>query len=255
MVKEKLEAAVDTREVASLLHGGHFVTSHGGSVYPLSSVELFVRDKANFRIGSNIVLPLTEETEEDLLSQCNPLTCGVNYQEVYEPKYRKALGLNSNQFFHNFELQSTILEDIRAALWPHNNVVLTAWPGTLSVYTTGGYFKSHTDHERGKTHFGTLVLVLPSTFEGGQLVVSAPGSGGQSVTYDWSENTKWEFCLLCLNPLLCNHDNWIACQCLAKSTMVVITGYCHLLKLHSPDDMWCTASELQYHAEIWFLPT
>ena len=192
--KRKLNTALDTKKIASLLHEGHFATSHGGSVdpmLPMQSVELFIRDKGNHYSGSTIEFPLTEETEENLLSRCYPLKCGVNDKEVYEPKYRKALGLDSDSFFHNFELQSTtVLEDIRAALWPHNDIVLTAHLDKLSVYTAGGFFKDHTDYTRSQNYFGTLVLVLPSTFEGGELVVNGTESGGKSVTYDWPDKSK-----------------------------------------------------------------
>ena len=188
-LREKLEAAIDSREVASLLHEGEFATSYGGSVSPEHPVEL--RIKRLGKRASKITLPLNDRGEKALLSLCKPATCGVNAQDVYEPKYRQAFGLFADEISHNFEIQSkTVLDEIRAALCPHTDVVLTTKLEKLNVYTAGGFFKGHTDHARASNFIGTLVLVLPSPFEGGELVVDGHGSDEGSTTFAWPEKTR-----------------------------------------------------------------
>jgi hypothetical protein len=45
----------------------------------------------------------------------------------------------------------------------------------LLIYERGGFFKAHRDTEKADGMFGTLVIVLPSTHRGGQLVVRHAG--------------------------------------------------------------------------------
>ncbi|KAK3356464.1 hypothetical protein B0T25DRAFT_419136, partial [Lasiosphaeria hispida] len=46
----------------------------------------------------------------------------------------------------------------------------------LNVYSgLSGIFKSHVDTPRGRTHFGSLVIALPTKFQGGQLRVVHKG--------------------------------------------------------------------------------
>ena len=193
---EILGAAIDSRELASLLHEGEFATSYGGSVSPEHPVEL--RIKPLGKRASKVVLPLSDKGEKKLLSLCEPAMCGVNAQDVYEPKYRQALGLSADEISHNFEIESTtILDEINAALCPHTDVVLTTKLEKLNVYTAGGFFKGHTDHARASNFIGTLVLVLPSPFEGGELVVDGHGSDKTSTTFAWPEKKRWDCCLPC----------------------------------------------------------
>eukprot|EP00172_Hildenbrandia_rubra_P000645 Plantae.Rhodophyta-Hildenbrandia_rubra.ctg13508.p2 GENE.Plantae.Rhodophyta-Hildenbrandia_rubra.ctg13508~~Plantae.Rhodophyta-Hildenbrandia_rubra.ctg13508.p2 ORF type:complete len:191 (+),score=39.20 Plantae.Rhodophyta-Hildenbrandia_rubra.ctg13508:439-1011(+) len=43
------------------------------------------------------------------------------------------------------------------------------------LYEKGGFFKAHRDTEKGERMFATLVVQLPSEFEGGELVVTHEG--------------------------------------------------------------------------------
>jgi hypothetical protein len=51
----------------------------------------------------------------------------------------------------------------------------------LLLYEEGGFFKTHRDTEKADGMFATLVLQLPSTFTGGEFVVT---HGGVSRTFD-----------------------------------------------------------------------
>lgn len=62
----------------------------------------------------------------------------------------------------------------------------------LLLYKTGSFFKLHRDSEKEAGMFGTLVIQLPSKYEGGQLVVKR---NGQSEEIDLSsiKNSNNEF--------------------------------------------------------------
>lgn len=63
---------------------------------------------------------------------------------------------------------------IRLALVPEAGAV-RAELYKLNIMTAGGFFKAHKDTPRGDaaTCFGTLVVVLPVPFTGGELVCSS----------------------------------------------------------------------------------
>ena len=189
--KARLQAAFDTKEIASLLLEGEFATSQGGSVCPDYPVELFIRKPGGD--GLNVALPLNEETQEQLRSLCQPADCTVKDEDARQPRHRKGLVLDDDNFFYNFELQSTkILEDIRAALCPLNTF-LTAKLDRLHLYATGGFVKQHIDSTifDPSTFLGILIVVLPSNFEGGELVVDKNGTRGKPTIFDWPEKSKW----------------------------------------------------------------
>ena len=58
----------------------------------------------------------------------------------------------------------------------------------LLVYETGGFFRPHRDSEKEDGMFGTLVVLLPANYTGGELVVE---HAGQRRTIDCSVGEKW----------------------------------------------------------------
>ena len=192
--KKRIRAAPSLRPLTKLLKKGKFNTSHGGTVDVIKPLELFIKKDGGS--ACTVKFPLDEEDEKRLLELCEPASFGKGSEEVLDPEYRQALRLNGDKFVLNFELQSTsLLEDIKAALCPdRDNVSLTAELDKLNVYTKGGFFKDHRDTPKGNNFIGTLVLVLPSAFEGGELVVA--GNGKKDAMFSWPEKTKWvEFSL------------------------------------------------------------
>ena len=58
-------------------------------------------------------------------------------------------------------------------------------PYKLLIYEKGSFFTPHRDTEKMPNMFATLVINLPSEYEGGELIVS---HGGQSQRYSFAEN-------------------------------------------------------------------
>lgn len=58
----------------------------------------------------------------------------------------------------------------------------------LLIYETGGHFSPHRDSEKDDGMFGTLVLLLPSEYSGGQLCIE---HNGKSLVVDWAKDMHW----------------------------------------------------------------
>ena len=85
----------------------------------------------------------------------------------------------------NFDLSNwSILAQIKHVLLPHSNKEVLAQLDKVNLYTAGGFFKPHQDTPRSKAMFGSLVLCLPSQFQGGELLIHH--RSGQKV-YDWGQ--------------------------------------------------------------------
>lgn len=81
-----------------------------------------------------------------------------------------------------------VLAQIRASLCPHEAAPPIAELHSLNVYGRGGHFVAHKDTPRDPSVFGTLVVCLPLTFSGGQLVVEQQARA----TFDW-ETRSYSF--------------------------------------------------------------
>ena len=96
--------------------------------------------------------------------------------------------LDTDKCLSSFQLSNTtILGEIRALLVP-NVVNIRAELYKINVYTSPtGCFKPHVDTPRGSNMFGSLVVCLPTQFQGGALVAR---HCGEQVVYDWSSPSE-----------------------------------------------------------------
>eukprot|EP01083_Nonionella_stella_P067776 179489_1 len=102
---------------------------------------------------------------------------GVGDKTVIDTKLRSSKELKSHQFQisgTSFELHdsrtSEILKTVRDCLTP-NALYIIAMRYKLIVYSENDLFTSHVDTYRGDGHFGTLLLLLPTTYTGGEFVL------------------------------------------------------------------------------------
>ncbi|KAJ4500203.1 hypothetical protein C8R41DRAFT_752533 [Lentinula lateritia] len=85
------------------------------------------------------------------------------------PKGSQALNLL--QFATPFDLASTIiLHSIQQDLALRR--MIRAEPYMPNVYDEGSFFKPHRDTPRGPNMFGSLVIIFPTTHEGGELILT-----------------------------------------------------------------------------------
>ncbi|KAF9946908.1 hypothetical protein BGZ72_011041 [Mortierella alpina] len=122
----------------------------------------------------------------DLVSRCVPSAFGMKSRTVVDTSYRNCKELKPNDFFvsNNYH---TLLPKIVAQV---ANLLESPKPiyaslNKLCVYETNGFFKEHVDTPQPNM-FASLVVCLPTAYEGGALVV-------EDQPYDLSsaDSIKW----------------------------------------------------------------
>ncbi|KAF9778832.1 hypothetical protein IL306_002889 [Fusarium sp. DS 682] len=122
-----------------------------------------------------------ENSLEELIQDCRPATFGCGDKNVFDEKIRKAGALAADSISTNFNPYDFGIVDavarellpglVRAGKQPaveRGGIVAELYQ--LNVYSgPSGMFKSHVDTPRGRTHFGSLVVVLPTEFQGSNL--------------------------------------------------------------------------------------
>ncbi|KAM5535755.1 hypothetical protein V8D89_010569 [Ganoderma adspersum] len=125
----------------------------------------------------------TPSALEHLERTCDPATFGVDDRDILDESYRKAGKLDNQCFAFNLDVERAgLLEAIRMGLFPGRDErkAIHAELYKLNVYGKDSFFKSHKDTPRGTSMFGSLVLVLSTPHEGGELILEHQG-------------TKWTF--------------------------------------------------------------
>ncbi len=118
-----------------------------------------------------ILLPASASDLQELVDTCDAASFGMGKKEVTDESYRKAYKLDADQFAALFDIRQTgILHTVQKILAPNCESII-AEPYKLNIYQKGGFFKVHKDTPRGNDMFGSLVLCLPQSFRGGDLVV------------------------------------------------------------------------------------
>jgi hypothetical protein len=137
----------------------------------------------------------------DMCSSCQAATFGRQGQDVYDATYREALKLEPSHFTTNFHPHDYgILDDLAQILLPsylggdrkdEDLLGVHAELYKLNVYSApSGIFKSHVDTPRSGNQFGSLVVCLPASHEGGNLVIR---HNSRVANYDWSSSKEIEW--------------------------------------------------------------
>jgi len=125
--------------------------------------------------GTGQVLNVPTDVEQDsafkeLLDIVQPAQFGLNGRNVYDEEYRKATQLDPTEFCTNFSpYEMGIVDIISQALVPtvSDSRGIRAELYKLNVYSgPSGRFKAHVDTPRSDKQIGSLVVCLPSAFEG-----------------------------------------------------------------------------------------
>ncbi|KAG6908012.1 hypothetical protein DXG01_006547 [Tephrocybe rancida] len=138
-------------------------------------------------------IDLTQSTDAELkaLAQaCTPATFGRNDEDVLDESYRKAGKMDLEKFAIMLNIEKLgIIDLIHAQLLDgaDEDKVIKSELYELNVYEKGSFFKSHKDTPRGETMFGSLVVVFPTSHEGGALVLR---HSGQEWTFDSAALTR-----------------------------------------------------------------
>jgi len=125
-----------------------------------------------------IALPLNNTQAQQLIKQCHQAPYGKGIETVVDTKVRNAWELDPKQFeltnphWEAFiqELVKTVQQELGL-----ENHQLSAHLYKLLVYEKGSFFLPHRDGEKLDNMVATMVIALPSVYEGGELIVSHAG--------------------------------------------------------------------------------
>jgi hypothetical protein len=134
------------------------------------------------------VLDLTNpEADYDAFhNACFPAHYGHGKELVYDETYRLAREIRPEAFGLNFDPikpSNGILSSISRLI----DIPITAELYKINSYGPGGMFKEHRDTPRGNDHRGTLVVALPTDFEGGEFILRKEG---EEMKFDWSTSGR-----------------------------------------------------------------
>lgn len=168
-----------------------------------SPVQVWWASK-NGKMKERLKLPLNQSPSacpdsgvprlHQLVADCDVASFGKGQKDVIDPEYRKAGKLDPQRFSSSFHpADFGIIESIEQILLPRFNSEtenllpfrkLAAELYKLNVYSgPSGHFQKHVDTPRSEKQIGSLVVCLPSPFEGGNLFVR---HHGREVDFNWS---------------------------------------------------------------------
>ncbi|TMW64703.1 hypothetical protein Poli38472_011583 [Pythium oligandrum] len=130
----------------------------------------------------------SDEELKQLVAASKPASFGRGQEEVLDPTYRDAVRMDASQFTTSLNVaELPILNEIQSFLAPDTQDI-RARLYKLNVYGPGGFFKAHRDTPRGTQMFGSLVVCLPTAFEGGEFVVK--NDDGVEQRFAWCDNPE-----------------------------------------------------------------
>src|SRR4051812_37162796 len=124
-----------------------------------------------------VALPLLPIQARELITVAKPAPYGRGEQTVIDPAVRRCWQVGPDRVRirgrHWAQTLDTILARVAEGLGV--DAPVTAELYKLLLYDAGSFFVGHRDTEKAPGMFATLVVTLPSSFEGGALVVRHKG--------------------------------------------------------------------------------
>ncbi|CAH0390456.1 unnamed protein product [Bemisia tabaci] len=162
-----------------------------------------------------IGLPLSTDEAKKIISEASPSPFGRGEETIVDNSVRKCWELNPTQFSLENpawdQALKVILDSVSKGLGISKGAEkISAELYKLLLYESGAFFKAHTDSEKGLGMFATLVVCLPSSHEGGRLVL----------THD---NEKYEFETALSSKFSTSYAAWYAD--IRHEVLPVTSGY------------------------------
>ena len=123
--------------------------------------------------------PISSKTAKKLFGQGKPAKFGKRDQTIYDPQIRSTRKIpKSNVKIAKRSWNRTlnpVLQQVQKRLGIPEDSNLCAKFHEMLVYGPGDFFAAHQDTEKEESMVGTLVVLLPSKFKGGSLVIEQHG--------------------------------------------------------------------------------
>ncbi len=143
-----------------------------GDFYATGSLDIFLPQLEVVGVG-RIALPLLSMQAEQLVAMAEQAPYGRGQETLVDTDVRRTWQIDAGQVTikgkHWAENLTTIVNHCAAGLGVSGEVQAELYK--LLVYDAGSFFVSHRDSEKTPGMFATLVIVLPSEYQGGELVV------------------------------------------------------------------------------------
>lgn len=140
----------------------------------------------------SVNVPLTPSHCALLKTRLAPAKMGQGTETVLDTSYRHAFTTDLSKLMISFSprtLQWNLHQEIERKLlgkWGLEGRSVRIVPYRLNLYDKGSFFKPHKDTPLSSTHFGSLVVVVPTLHRGGDLIIR---HGTKTVTVKASEGT------------------------------------------------------------------
>jgi hypothetical protein len=154
-----------------------------------------------------VALPMTQETALKLKSVAKQVPHGRGMETVVDTSVRNTLQIDADQVtLDNPAWKAALGKLVGTAATALGVDAALVRPELykLLLYETGGFFKKHRDTEKAQGMFATLVVQLPSRFEGGHFVVS---HNGKTQTFCMDDKTTASYqCHYVAHYADCEHE-------------------------------------------------
>ena len=140
-----------------------------------------------------VALPLIPFQAEQLIGVAEQAPFGRGAETVIDTEVRRTWQIPATKVAFHGRSWTQTLEGVvaRAAAGLGVDGEVTAQLHKLLLYGKGSFFREHRDTEKDDGMFGTLVIVLPSPHDGGELVIR---HGDREVPLDLRANDPGEAC-------------------------------------------------------------
>ena len=195
VISECIQARDKYAKLDNAAAPGTFCTS---DTFPLSSLPLLPLINVD-GVEGQLAFPLPPSQCKELIRVAQQAPFGRGEKTIVDTAVRNTWQIDSSCV----HLDPALLADIRRVVLPRvcSDLGLSLSPTSaassndvearlykLLVYETGGMFRPHRDSEKESGMFGTLVVLLPAAYTGGELVVE---HAGQRRTIDRSGGEQW----------------------------------------------------------------
>eukprot|EP00698_Gefionella_okellyi_P020586 TRINITY_DN647_c0_g1_i1.p1 TRINITY_DN647_c0_g1~~TRINITY_DN647_c0_g1_i1.p1 ORF type:complete len:974 (+),score=182.26 TRINITY_DN647_c0_g1_i1:55-2922(+) len=171
------ESDVDGSDAISTIYDGVWTHSASTEVFDRGVREAIFPGLTVNGLG-NVPLPLVEDTANRLIEKCKIAPFGFKGQTIVDTKVRNTWELDPSEFtIRNTKFPALIrqITDAVAATFALDAKNVNAEIYKLLLYSPGQFFRPHRDLEKAQRMFGTLVVQLPCSYEGGDLVITHDG--------------------------------------------------------------------------------
>jgi hypothetical protein len=162
---------VITRCLAEDLNEGIFCTSQS---LPSNTLTLEVKDYGKVK------LPVLPKAAKNLIEHAKPAKYGFKDKTLYDPEVRNVWEIQADAIKVCSEKWKETLTAVLKKMAFDLNIpkgsTLEPYLHNMVIYGPGQFFAAHQDSEKIPGMVATLVIVLPSNFRGGRLVIEQHGT-------------------------------------------------------------------------------